>query len=78
MQLASSSVNPLLRIPFWLASFSAIILSFTGQVTSSLMGVYDPEWRDSTVKTSGAEIAMVKGGSGAPFVAMSEVPRVAC
>jgi hypothetical protein len=45
--LCASSVTPFLWIPFWLASFAIIVVSFTGQITNSLLSTYDPDWRET-------------------------------
>ncbi len=54
MMLAGSSVSPVLWLPFWLDTFATIIVSFTQQITSSLMSTYVPDWRDTTIVFSEA------------------------
>jgi hypothetical protein len=43
-----------LWLPFWLDTFATIIVSFTQQITSSLMSTYVPDWRDTTIVFSEA------------------------
>jgi hypothetical protein len=47
--LVASPVSPLLWLPFWITTFFIIILSFTAQVTSTLLAAYDADWRETTI-----------------------------
>lgn len=54
VMLAGSSVSPLLWIPFWIDTFATIIVSFTQQITGSLLSTFVPDWRETTIVFSEA------------------------
>jgi hypothetical protein len=49
MLLASSSISPALWLPFWLAGFAMITVSFTAALISTLLAAFDPDWRDTFI-----------------------------
>src|SRR6266851_8163719 len=54
VMLAGSSVSPLLWLPYWIDTFATIIVSFTQQITSSLLSTFVPDWRETTIVFSEA------------------------
>jgi hypothetical protein len=54
VMLAGSSVSPLLWIPFWIDTFATIIVSFTQQITGSLLSTFVPDWHETTIVFSEA------------------------